>query len=393
MSSYAYGNVSSYNAHNLYGLTEQIATNAALTAVRGNKRPFLLSRSSFLSTGKHSAKWTGDNAATWNDLQSSIVSIMDFNLFGVPMIGADICGFLGNTNEELCARWIEVGAFYPFARDHSALGTAPQELYLWPSVTQAAKNALGMRYQLLPYLYTLLYKANTLGTTVARALWYNYPTDTTAQSISSQFMLGASLLLSPVVQQGATSVKAYFPRGLWYDFSTRKLAIDTPNGGVWKTLDTPLTATNVHVSGGSILPLQQLAPELTVSASRNTPFTLLVALCDMGEAQGMLFVDDGEQVELRSSFWAQYNVVTSSSSAGSLTSIIKSNTYASAKDLKLQTITVMGRGITAAPSSATLNGQPLKEDQIVFSAANGQGSYSFENLALPLNEVVNLQWK
>ena len=59
----------------------------------------------------------------------------------------------------------------------------------------------------------------------------------------------------------------------------------------------------------------------------------------------------------------------------------------------MQTITVMGRGITAAPSSATLNGQPLKADQIVFSAANGQGSYSFENLALPLNAVINLQWK
>jgi len=392
MSSYAYGNVSSYNAHNLYGLTEQIATNAALTAVRGNnQRPFLLTRSSFPSTGKHSAKWTGDNAATWQDLQSSIISVMDFNMFGVPMVGADICGFLGDTNEELCARWISVGAFYPFSRDHSALGTAPQELYLWPSVAQAAKNALGMRYQLLPYLYTLFYKANQLGTTVARALWYNYPSDSTAHSVFGQFMLGPSLLVSPVLHQGATSVNAYFPQGLWYDFSSRRLAIDAASGGVWKTLDTPVTAVNVHVSGGSILPLQEA--KLTVSASRASPFTLLVGLCDMGEAQGQLFFDDGEQVELKSFFWAQYNVKTeSTATAGTLTTIIKSDTYAAARDTaKLDVITVMGRGVSSAPKAATLNGKALAASQIVYAGGEG-GSFSFIGLSLPLNTPISLQW-
>lgn len=62
MSSFHYGGVSVYNAHNLYGLTEQIATKKALTEVRGgNRRPFLVTRSGFLSSGVHTAKWTGDN--------------------------------------------------------------------------------------------------------------------------------------------------------------------------------------------------------------------------------------------------------------------------------------------------------------------------------------------
>ena len=90
MSAQQTGNVSIYNTHNLYGLMEQIATNKALVEIR-EKRPFVLSRSSFLSTGVHAAKWQGDNAATWEDLKSSIVSLLDFSIFGVPMMGADIC--------------------------------------------------------------------------------------------------------------------------------------------------------------------------------------------------------------------------------------------------------------------------------------------------------------
>ena len=328
------------------------------------------------------------SGATWNDLKSSIVAIMDFNLFGIPMIGADICGFSFNTTEELCARWIEVGAFYPFSRDHNGLDAAPQELYLWPSVTEAAKNALGMRYQMLPYMYSLFYQANTAGATVVRALWMNFPTDTTALTINAQFMLGSAVLVSPVVDKGANFVKAYFPKGLWYSFKDRSLAVDASAAAVMKVLDTPLTSVNVHVAGGSIMPLQESA--MTTTAGRATPFTLLTALCPGGKAFGSLFWDDGEQVSLTQFLTVSYSAEIVDNN-GSFTSVVTANSYSGAQSNTVQTIVVMGTSSLRAPTSATLNNNPLSASQIVYNAH--KNSVSFTNLNLKLSDTINLTWK
>jgi alpha-glucosidase (family GH31 glycosyl hydrolase) len=95
MTAVHYNNTLEYDAHNLFGLTEAIATRQSLENLRPNERSFVLTRSTFPSSGHHVAHWTGDNNSDYNNLYWSIVGMLNFNIFGVPLVGSDICGFLG----------------------------------------------------------------------------------------------------------------------------------------------------------------------------------------------------------------------------------------------------------------------------------------------------------
>uniref|UniRef100_A0A3Q4G9B8 Alpha glucosidase n=1 Tax=Neolamprologus brichardi TaxID=32507 RepID=A0A3Q4G9B8_NEOBR len=278
-----------YNLHNLYGLTEAYATHALLKIRR--KRPFVLSRSSFPGIGRFSGVWTGDVRSDWEQLRFSI-PVLQFSLFGVPLVGADICGFGGNTTEELCVRWMQLGAFYPFMRNHNDKPNAAQEPYVFGQRAQAAmRSELYLRYSLLPFLYTLFHHAHASAETVARPL-FMFPNDPNSRTIDKQFLWGSSLLISPVLEQGAVELAAYLPPATWYSLHNGQPFYSK---GQFLLLPAPLDTINVHVREGHIIPQQE--PALTTTASRNNPFFLTVALSAGGWARGDLFWDDGESVD------------------------------------------------------------------------------------------------
>ncbi|XP_005001486.1 lysosomal alpha-glucosidase isoform X2 [Cavia porcellus] len=266
-----------YNLHNLYGLTEAIASSRALVKVRGT-RPFVISRSTFAGHGQYAGHWTGDVWSNWEQLSYSVAEVLQFNLLGVPLVGADICGFLGNTSEELCVRWTQLGAFYPFMRNHNDLHSQPQEPYRFSEpAQQAMRKAFALRYALLPYLYTLFHGAHARGQTVARPLFLEFPQDPSTWTVDRQLLWGEALLITPVLEPGKTQVTGYFPLGTWYDLQMVPVealgslplppsASPSPaihSEGQWVTLSAPLDTINVHLRAGYIVPLQPILEAVT----------------------------------------------------------------------------------------------------------------------------------
>ena len=191
---------------------------------------------------------------------------------------------------------MELSAFFPFYRNHNVKAAISQEACRWSSVAEASRTAISIRYSLLTYMYTLFYYAHTEGATVMRALAWEFPEDATLAGTYNQFMLGPSLLITPVLFPNTFTAHGVFP-GIgegtnWYDWYTLQPVNAQPQENV--TLDAPLEKINVHIRGGSILPLQ--TPGNTTEVTKANPYSLLIALDEQGEATGSLYLDDGESL-------------------------------------------------------------------------------------------------
>ncbi|XP_034750914.1 lysosomal alpha-glucosidase [Etheostoma cragini] len=367
-----------YNLHNIYGLTEAYATHSALMEVQG-KRPFVLSRSSFPGIGRFSGVWTGDVRSDWEQLRYSIPAVLQFSLFGVPLVGADICGFGGNTTEELCVRWMQLGAFYPFMRNHNDKPNAPQEPYVFGQKAQAAmRSALNLRYSLLPFLYTLFHHAHTSADTVARPLFMEFPTDPKCQTIDKQFLWGSSLLISPVLEQGAVELDAYLPSGIWYSLHNGQPFYSK---GQYLLLPAPLDTINIHVRDGHIIPQQK--PALTTAAARRNPFFLTVALSAGGWAWGDLFWDDGDSLET----FEMRNYCYIIFIAGQSQVVSDPLRLNGALDsLVLGGLKVFG--VPSSPLYVLANGDKVRD----FTYRSDTKVLTVTSLALPMSKVFTVQW-
>ncbi|WP_242519317.1 TIM-barrel domain-containing protein [Halochromatium roseum] len=217
-------------AHNLYGTLMARATYEGLQRLRPQRRPWVLTRSASIGAQRWAVSWMGDNASSWEDLRTSLPQLASMGLSGSPHVGVDIGGFYGACDGELFARWIELGAFYPFMRAHAYYGSPPQEPWAFGDEIEAvARIAIERRYQFLPYLYTLAHRAHRTGEPILRPLLYDFPQATELHEIEDQLMVGPLLMIAPVCEPGVSEREVLLPPGAWYDFHTgRRIDSGTP---------------------------------------------------------------------------------------------------------------------------------------------------------------------
>ena len=196
--------------HNLYGYHMTRAAGEAFERIDPDKRFLMFSRSSYIGMHRYGGIWTGDNKSWWSHLLLNIKMMPSLNMCGFLYSGADIGGFGDNVSRDLLLRWLAFGVFTPLMRNHSAAGTREQEFYQFEG-TEDFRHIIGVRYRLIPYLYSEFMKATLKDDLYFKPLAFEYPEDEIAVRIEDQLMLGNEIMLAPVYTQNANGRLVYLP--------------------------------------------------------------------------------------------------------------------------------------------------------------------------------------
>eukprot|EP00003_Mantamonas_plastica_P006535 TRINITY_DN1534_c0_g1_i2.p1 TRINITY_DN1534_c0_g1~~TRINITY_DN1534_c0_g1_i2.p1 ORF type:complete len:651 (-),score=209.59 TRINITY_DN1534_c0_g1_i2:130-2082(-) len=344
------------DVHNMYGSYVHMATAEGHVARSGGKdRPFVLSRAFFAGSQRFGAIWTGDNMAEWGHLKASNPMLLSMNIAGLPFVGADVGGFFKDPDAELMVRWYQAGAFQPFFRAHGHLDTKRREPWLWGDVPMGQiRDAIRMRYSLLPFWYSLFQESSVSGMPVMRPLFFEYPKESMNFQVEDQFILGSDLLVKPITAQGVTTTNVILPgTEPWFDYKTHTRY----EGGQTVTVSSPIeSGIPVFIRGGAIVPRRERIRRAS-SLSHRDPLTLVIALDSKNFATGRLYLDDGHSFEYKTD--NKFILRQFTFNNGRLTSTNLAN------DASFETPVVIERlvfvGVSKEPSSVTIvgSGHPL----------------------------------
>lgn len=242
-------------AHNVYALQMTRASYEGMKAATG-QRPFMLTRAGFAGLQRYSAIWTGDNRAEEEHMLLGVRLLNSLGVSGVPFTGMDVGGFTGVPTPSLYARWMQIGAFNPYFRNHSAYNTKAAEPWSFgEDVLDITRNYINLRYRLMPYLYSAFNQAATTGAPVMRSLAIDYTHDEKVYdpAFQNQYMFGDAFLVAPFDSTREYG-KVHFPAGQWYDLYTDALHA----GARQSVLELSVAKLPVFVKESSIVPMQSL---------------------------------------------------------------------------------------------------------------------------------------
>ncbi len=368
--------------HNVFGMENTRGTLEGQLTGRPNERPFTMTRASYAGGQRYSATWTGDNSATWNHLRQTVPQLVNLGLSGFSLAGADVGGFAGSPPADLLTKWIELAAFQPIDRDHSAKGTRMHEVWVdGPEHEAIRRRFIEERYKLMPYLYTIAEETSRDGLPINRPLFLEFPHATAngapfdLTTGGGEFLFGARLLIAPNPSpEEVAPYTVHLPPGTWYDYWTGE---QFTRAGTTTSIDLeqrdkviaqkPLEVTPkldqlpVYVRGGSILPiapLTQSTAEIPQGPLTLRVYPLAPGLNVPGETcAGEVYTDDGHTFAFRQGAYARIHFTCTLAPDNTLTVDIakQEGTYTPWwKQYRIETI-----GWT--PQEKTANNQPLTQ--------------------------------
>ena len=273
--------------HNLFGYNMTRAAGEALREISPDERRLLFSRSSYIGMHRYGGVWMGDNKSWWSHILLNIKMLPSMNMCGFLYTGADLGGFGCDTSRDLLLRWLALGVFTPLMRDHSCEGTRNQECYQFEHI-EDFRNVIGVRYRLLPYIYSEYMKAALTDDMMFKPLAFEYPDDRIAAHVEDQLMLGNEIMIAPVYTQNAIGRYVYLPENML-------LVRFTADGAVEQTempaghhfVEVPLNEVILFVRSGKCIPVVDVA-ECVADIDKTT-----MQLIGYKNSSYMLYDDDG----------------------------------------------------------------------------------------------------
>lgn len=282
--------------HNLNGLFSSMATFQSLKGSLKRKFPFVLSRSTGPGSGKYAFHWTGDNRSGWDWLKLSLSGILDFQLFGIPFVGADVCGFAGEASEELCLRWTQVGSIYPFFRNHNFQTSRKQDPFSFsPESISGFRNSIFFRYSLLRHFYSVFVRLRGYGAAV-RALFFEFGEEEECyeEDIREvEVLWGRELLFTPVLEPNERQIHPYFPGKnavVWFGLITGESFLGGFHHRVSNGLDEPIPG---FLRGGTLVFRQEVSKGVQSSRDLGSGFFIAAAFLSNLKAEGGVFACKG----------------------------------------------------------------------------------------------------
>jgi alpha-glucosidase len=258
-----------------------------------NERPFVLTRSAITGMQRYAQSWSGDNATSWNTLRYNIPMGLGQGLSGFPNTGHDVGGFYGEPpSPELLTRWVQNGVMHPRFTIHSSLlggALAATEPWMYPEVLPYIRAAIELRYQLIPYLYSVFREASQMGRPIIRPIVYEFQDDPHTHTESFDFLVGAHLLVASVLEPEATTRDVYLPANTgWYNFYTGEYY----PGGETITLHAPLERLPLLIREGGMLPMGKTMQHVGAEPDDERRVYLYPHQSG-GQSEFVLYEDDG----------------------------------------------------------------------------------------------------